>query len=322
MRLRFTLLLVAACLQSRGQSIELAKADSIAEKYPGHSLSDLGLLSERLTGPLKGDMAKFRVIYKWVCLNIESDYDMMELNRRKIKSLSGDKLQNWYKRFSLSTFNKLINERKTLCTGYAWLVRELSLRAGIKCEMIYGYGKTTRSNIGGTSFLNHTWNAVWLDSQWFLCDPTWSAGSISSEDRKFNFKYIDSYFLADPTFFILNHYPLHAQWTLIDNAPSLQAFLSAPLIYPAAYDYRTIPFFPQTFKVEASKGRSLDFSISTPQGFSGPLTLIIKTPYSTEGVKALQTGSTITHTFSKKGIYAVHFTVCEKYVASYEVTIR
>ena len=33
-----------------------------------------------------------------------------------------------------------------------------------------------QANVGGTGVANHSWNAVQLNSNWYLCDATWSSG--------------------------------------------------------------------------------------------------------------------------------------------------
>ncbi len=228
MRIVASLLLLTCYLNASGQTV-YAKADSIARSYPGHSLNDLGILAEKLTASLPDDASKFRALYMWVCLNIASDYEMMELNRKKLRTLKGDKLAKWNKEFSRKAIVTLIGERKTVCTGYAWLIRELALRSRIECEMIYGYGKTSRSNINGKRFLNHTWNAVNLGGRWYLCDAAWSAGKISGETRTFQFNYTDSYFLTDPEQFIRDHYPVDPAWALMERIPPLDFFLRAEL---------------------------------------------------------------------------------------------
>lgn len=209
-------------------SFEYKKADSIAGLYPRHSLTNLAVLSRKLTGNLLTDEGKFRAIYKWVCLNIDNDYKLAVTNKRQRARLTGNKLAAWNADLIPIVNKKLINEYSTICTGYAWLIEQLSMHAGFECKMVHGYGRTAQANIGGKGIANHSWNAIKLNGTWYLCDATWSSGGISMETRSFVRKYEDAYFLPDPEFFIRNHYPLEKNWTLLDNPPTLHEFLNAP----------------------------------------------------------------------------------------------
>jgi len=292
------ILVTVVAIGAHGQSNEMQKADSIASLYPGHSLSDLGLLSYKLTSSLSGDKPKFRAIYKWVCTNIRGDYDLMEYCKRKRAKLKGEKLDRWSTEFNEVVINTLITKHRTLCKGYAWLVRELALRAGIDCEIIPGYARSVRSNVGGNGIANHSWNAVMLDDKWYLCDPTWSSGVVTVENEFTNI-YSDEYFLADPEWFILNHYPLDPGWTLLERAPDLRTFLDAPLIYISAYKYKVRPIVPATFKLEVTRNQQASFS------------------FVENGV--LSTRST---SFLRKGTYPYHIRINNEYVLSYKVVVK
>jgi transglutaminase/protease-like cytokinesis protein 3 len=288
----------ALAIGARGQSNEIQKADSIAGLYPGHSLNDLGLLSYKLTASLSGDKSKFRAIYRWVCTNIQGDYDLMEYCKRRRAKLKGEKLDRWSKEFNELMIQILIDKHRTLCKGYAWLVRELALRAGMDCEIIPGYSRSARSNIGGSGIANHSWNAVLLDGKWYLCDPTWASGIVTPENE-FTNTYNDEYFLADPAWFILNHYPLDVKWTLMECAPDLHEFLNQPLVYIGAFKYKVKPAEPSSFRVTAKRGQNINFYY-------------------------LQNGMEINRqtSFSKRGTYPYHIKVNNECVISYKVTVH
>jgi hypothetical protein len=291
-------LLIIINLVAIGLHAQWNRADSIACLYPGHSLDDLDILSYKLTGSLSTEKEKFRSIYKWVCTNIEGDYDLMDYCRRRRAKLKGDRLDRWSKEFNEVVIQTLINKHRTLCKGYAWLVRELALRAGISCEIIPGYARSVRSNIGGSGIANHSWNAVMLDGKWYVCDPTWSSG-VATAGNEFMSSYIDEYFLADPEWFVLNHYPLDRQWTLLEHAPDLQEFLNSPLIYVSAYKYKVKPAEQTSFWVTASPGENVAFS------------------YLENGTKVVAQTS-----FARKGTFPYHVKINNEYVISYKVTVR
>lgn len=239
---------------------DFRKADSVAALYPNHSLKDLSILADKLTSPLATEVEKFRAIYTWICSNIENDYILYEENKRKREKIKNPKaLDAWNKKLGVRVFKTLFSEHKTVCSGYGYLVKELAIHAGLSCMVIDGYGRTAQANIKGSGTPNHTWNAIQLHGKWYLCDATWSSGSVDPELEKFVKKYDDSYFLADPELFVRSHYPLDSTWMLLDNKPTLQAILNGPLIYRSAFQYNINPQFPETFDVTAKKGRPFHF---------------------------------------------------------------
>jgi hypothetical protein len=252
-------------LNAQGSPInhsDFFKADSVAALFPNHSLANTRLLSLKLTEPFIDEVDKFRAIYKWVCENIENDYSAFLINKRKRNKFlnNPEELNEWDEKFSKDAFKKLREKNKTVCTGYAYLIKELAFHAGIESVIINGYGRNSQSNIGGNGIPNHSWNGVKLDNQWFLCDPTWSSGYTIESNQMYVKKFQPGYFLADPILFITNHYPLNTKWTLMEEFPSIEKFLNGPLIYVGAYDYSIKAVTPEIFEYSIKKGEELNIS--------------------------------------------------------------
>lgn len=189
-----------------------AKADSVAAVYAGHSLDHLPLLAYRLTGSLATSKEKYRAIYVWVCRNIENDYPAFLRNRRqRAKHKNQPKaLEAWNRKFSEDVFTTLRTKRKTVCTGYAYLMQSLAQLAGIRCVIIHGYAITALSPRAGEP--NHSWNAVYLEGRWYLTDATWGSGAVDVRTGTFIPRFSDQYFLADPEEFAIRHQPLDSAW--------------------------------------------------------------------------------------------------------------
>jgi transglutaminase/protease-like cytokinesis protein 3 len=183
---------------------DFSRADSVAELYAAHSLTDLKGLADKLTVPLLTQQEKFRAIYKWVCSNVEVDYALISLNARKRIRLKGERLDKWNAMYNAIVFQKLMKERKTICTGYAYVVRELCFHAGLQCEIVNGHARPG-GLVNGTHTVNHSWNRVRLNGQWYLCDSTWSSGIFNRSTDSFQKKYSDSYFLTEPALFAFDH---------------------------------------------------------------------------------------------------------------------
>ena len=71
----------------------------------------------------------------------------------------------------------VLKRKQTVCAGYARLFKTLCDFAGIKSEIITGYAKTNL--MSSRQFkCNHNWNAVLIDSNWYLLDATWASGYL------------------------------------------------------------------------------------------------------------------------------------------------
>jgi hypothetical protein len=306
--------------------VDLKKADSIAGLYPGHSLSDLKLLSDKLTTPLSTDVEKFRAIYRWVCNNIDNDYTLYSRNKHKRENLKdADELKKWNTKISVKVFRTLLEKHRTVCTGYAYLVKELAHHAGIRVEIIDGYGRTAVSNIGGAGIPNHTWNAVQLGNKWYLCDATWSSGAIDINKGVFVKAYNDSYFLSEPSSFIRNHYPLDTAWILMDRKPTLETFLHRPLIYSAIFPFKIDQLFPETFAITTPRRQAVTFRFTKQS--SKPLEKVElnidgRTETANAGLYQDVDGRyCIDHTFRSKGKYVVHILFDGNHAFTYTVKV-
>lgn len=207
------------------ESLNFKKADIVARSLKGEGLDNLPLLAHRLTNKLQTDAERFRAIYYWVCHNIKNDYNLMLKNDRKRRKFRHDSIQLtiWNKTFKNEVIDALITDKRTLCTGYTYLIKELASLAGLKCEIIHGFGKTTNTSLKKIKSPNHSWNAIQLDSKWYLSDATWSSGIIDGDTYIFEFEFNDSYFLMSPEQFAEEHLPLDKKWLLLPSPQPLSA---------------------------------------------------------------------------------------------------
>lgn len=316
--------------QADFEKVDFSRADSIAALYKGEKLNNLPFLAHKLTTPLSSRVEQFRAIYTWVSTNIKSDYDYYNQNKSKRQKLNHDKqaLEAWNNSFKLKVFKKLLKEQKTVCTGYAYLIRELASLADINCKIIDGYGRTVANNIGGEGIPNHSWNAVQLNNKWYLCDATWSSGYFIVPDNQFIADYNDGYFLAEPELFVKSHYPLDTAWILMDNKPKLSEFLNAPLIYKYAFNYQMIPVAPSVMSMQIAKNESVTFVFKTTDSIEVndiSIELI-------EGANVTNIKPDITHSkegllelkykFERLGHYDVHIQVAEKKIVTYTIKVK
>lgn len=332
--MRFFLVIVTVFLfiQTHAQvsdfnTVDFTKADEIALSNKGESLQNLSLLSYNLTSELTTDVEKFRAIYTWVCNNINGDANQYRKVIKKQKKYKDDSLAllDWNNKYKKVAFKKLLKHKKTMCTGYAYLIKELSFLADLECKIIDGYGRTAESNIDSLDLANHSWNAVKLDEKWYLCDATWSSG-YSNERNTFIRDYNDGYFLTDPELFSKNHFPINEQW-LLNNTTTPQSFVEAPLVYGDAFMLGIFPVSPTKMKTQVVKNEEVLFSFSTETSI--PINQISLVTYSNGIENSLNISSieqqngmlTFKSLFKYRGIYDVHLKIGDAIVTTYTIQV-
>ncbi|QWX82963.1 hypothetical protein H0I23_10870 [Cellulophaga sp. HaHaR_3_176] len=316
--------------QSDFSHINFHKADSIALNLKGESLKNLPILSYKLTAELTTDTEKFRAIYLWVSTNIENDYESYLKTKKKRKKLSNDRVAflEWNNNFTPKVFERLVNYKKTACTGYAYLVRELANLADIHCQIVDGFGRTATLNLTENSEPNHSWNAVKLNNKWYLCDATWSAGSIVLEDNlpKFKSDYFDGYFLADPDLFLKNHYPINTKWALTTFTPEFKDFIAGPVIYKDAFSLNITPISPK-MELDIFRGETIAFKLNAPDIKEiDHFSLLLNNGHSNNKTEAKITVDNdiynLEYSFLRPGFYSVHILWEDKIIATHIVKVK
>lgn len=316
---------VLGSLTSCGQredfgAVDFTKVDSIAALYSSHSLSNLNALANKLTQPLNSDVEKFRALYKWVCTNIEFDYSLYQTQKKaRLKTKSKEEWEQWNKMFTRRTLKSLVEQKRTVCTGYAYLLRELAAHANIRCEMVHGYGRTATSNVVN-GYPNHSWNAVLLNGKWYLCDPTWSSGAYNASSMRYEKKFEDGYFLASPELFVRNHYPTDTAWMLTKKKISQTDFLNRPLIYANAFKYRIENIFPEKMNIGITKSETMLTQVTSQ--FPIKVQMQLNGNTIAHGVSVSSTNQLLSHQFKNKGRYVVHVLADSDPIATYVVSVK
>jgi transglutaminase/protease-like cytokinesis protein 3 len=311
--------------------IDFKKADSIALTCKNEELYNLPLLSHKLTSNLNTDVERFRAIYIWVCTNIKNDYPLYLHYERKNKRFKNNNLKynNWQSGFKKTVFKTLLEDHKTICTGYAYLLKTLANLAGLDCELIHGYGKTSTTDIENLDSPNHTWNAIKLKNKWYLCDPTWASGLQNPTTFEFNFQYNNGYFLAEPKLFAVNHFPVNSKWLLLnDNLPTFADFLNAPILYRKAYTNLKLHNSPKSLYNAVKKYDSVIFEYELKNSINcQDVRLIIDNGHSNKTIRPSSTTLTNTslvleHEFNSTGFYDVHVLIGDDLISTYTFEVK
>ncbi|WP_159439001.1 transglutaminase domain-containing protein [Maribacter ulvicola] len=312
------------------QEIDFTKADSIAHYYKDLSLKNLPVLTHKLTAALETDVEKFRAIYTWVSSNITNDYASYVKISNKRKRFAKDRqaFLNWNTSITPKVFKNLLEHRKTACTGYAYMIKEMANLAGFNCKIINGYGRTPTLLLKEDSTPNHSWNKVQINNNWYVCDATWSAGetTVVNGTPFFQANYFDGYFLANPELFAKNHFPINKENKQELKTDAFKAYVAGPVIYKEAFLAPIIPIAPPVMHHTIQKGACVTFTLQVPNQFNGDLELLLNKGGSQKNGSPIVTKKknkiNLEQNFKKKGLYDVHITVDKQLVATYVIKVK
>lgn len=169
---------------------------------------------------------KVRAIYIWVASSIEYDAaNMFAINFYEAKE---------------EKIAKPLRTRKGICENYAALFNDICSKVGIKSFVIEGY---TKQN-GFADYIPHAWCSAWIDSSWFMFDPTWGSGYMSG--GKFYKKINNAYYKASPSVLIKSHMPFDYLWQFLNYPGTNQEFYEGKI-----QQDKSKPFFNFADSIEA-----------------------------------------------------------------------
>lgn len=240
------------------QKINFANIDSSVRNIQAPTIDSL---AKKITAAYKTELEKTRAIFSWVAQNISYNTGIYNVGKgyHPVKFVLDPADTVSSKSATEQTAEKVLRRRIAVCDGYAKLFKTLCDYAGIESEMILGYGKCYLEK--DVKFrTNHTWNAVRVDSNWYLLDVTWASGFVTFSNE-FMHRMDDSYFLTPPQQFILDHYPEDLKWTLLEHPPTLREFHFSPFKYKSFVKYGIVSASPANGTIEAAIGDTLQIEL-------------------------------------------------------------
>lgn len=266
--LTFPLLLCALFAFSQPSGADFSSVDSLVltVKYK----NDLTRLTRKLTGEYSEQLYKARAIFKWISENIRYDYkyyNKCQFKGKKPKTYkcrSDEDCEVKKMAWEINYLDKVLRKKKAVCEGYSMLFKKMCDIAGLRSEIITGYVRTEYYQVGSAGTLDHAWNAVWIDSAYYLLDVTWAAGGCAEDDNGkllfFSKRYNDYYWLTPYADFARNHYPQPNKWVLIPNYTK-ENFAANPYYEPLYLpDVKLIT--PASGVIVAKKGDTIGFRIA------------------------------------------------------------
>jgi hypothetical protein len=213
---------------------------------------DLWRLSYFIRHTFTEDSLRLRAAFIWITKNIEYD----------IKAFQNDDNR-------AAQLHYVLRKKRAICSGYANLLKYFCDTYKIENELITGRARALRSDIHIMNMRfqsNHAWNAVKINNQWRLIDPTWAAGVITDEDErdevvkvKYQASLEEYYYFTPPERFSLNHYPSDLRFSFVPKTGTYKEFAQAPLLTTEYLKGTLSAVSPNLALVEARVGDTLTF---------------------------------------------------------------
>jgi hypothetical protein len=205
MRPLFIVLLLGSFLGSEAQNrTGNAPVRRIMSRIPDSMTFSTRGISGYINSRFSNQREKARAIFIWIARNIDYNFDSIFAS------------YNYQNPSEVS--EKFLRSRVGVCLQFADLFTEIAHQCGIRSYVIQGY---TKQN-GIVDYFPHAWCAGFIDSTWYLFDPTWGSGYVSN--GRFIKLVNNYYFMAKPEDLIRSHMPFDPLWQFLTYPVTNQEF--------------------------------------------------------------------------------------------------
>lgn len=266
------LLLLTGTLFSQDRYTDLVPIDKtvLTEK-----ITDPAALSRLLTASCTTEKEKVTAIFHWITDHI-SYYRVPAASKKRKREPTPEEEEpdaGPLKPLTERVAIKVLQDRYTYCDGYSRLFQSLCDHAGIRSEIITGYARADMNRTEEKFRSNHSWNAVSIDSAWYLLDVTWASGYIARSTGEFVRHYDAYYFLTPPDEFIRHHYPDDLRWTLLSDPPPLYEFRYTPFRQRSFVKYDITAYSPARGIIEVNVGDTIHLELETNNNIAKGMTI-------------------------------------------------
>ncbi|HZE83764.1 MAG TPA: transglutaminase domain-containing protein, partial [Puia sp.] len=183
---------------------EYADIDKKALHMPDSSTATTTGIAAYINANFNRSGEKARAAWIWIATNIQ--YDIANMFAINFYEKKEEKIA------------KPLQTRKGICENYAALFNDICAKTGVPSFVVEGY---TKQN-GFADYIPHAWCAAYIDTAWFLFDPTWGSGYVNN--GKFYNKINNDYYRVRPAVFIRSHMPFDYLWQFLNYPVSNQEF--------------------------------------------------------------------------------------------------
>lgn len=185
----------------------------------------IAALAASITKDCQTDAARAKAIHDWIAGHIS--YDWQEWS----SIVAGEQTYT-----QPQDPASVVSRGTAVCAGYAWLYDAMAASVGLEATFVIGNVRGYRGTADDTLITRyqHAWNSVLIDGQWQLLDATWGARQTGESDVDYLARR-DYYFNTPANQMIFDHLPETADWQLLKDPVSAEAFQSLPNLKPAFF---------------------------------------------------------------------------------------
>ena len=204
--------------------------DSYIEKAPSKMQNTImpicDYLWEYKTNNKYNDLDKYAIFYYYLCTKIQYDIKKINKDEKDLETIFKSGFAN-----SLQ-FSKLF---EFMCKKHLLRVKHIS--GFCKSKELPHFKVGTNSNK-----VNHHWNAIYINNNWYFCDLTFGSGGIKPRGEFKKDYFNPFYFLTPPDTLIETHRPNDDLWQLTTKIIPANQFSAKKEIqlgdfYKQVYDY-------------------------------------------------------------------------------------
>ncbi len=187
-----------------------ARIDSLAVNAPIWTTRTAADLSAYCDANAVGELEKVRFYFVWIARHIRYDEKAYGVYR-----------QNADYNVEKQSVPVVFSERVAVCRGYALLLERLCRQSNMAARYVAGYGKAA---LNDERLEPHAWNAIRIEGNWELFDPTWASNSLQhdSADLSSNF---EKWFMTPPVNFAHQHWSYDPIFQFTNELTSRAEFL-------------------------------------------------------------------------------------------------
>ena len=189
---------------------DFSRIDSLAVNAPIWTTRTTEDLSAYCDANAVGELEKVRFYYVWIARNIRYDNRAYGVYR-----------QNADYNIEKQSVSVVFSERRAVCRGYALLLERLCRQSNMAARYVAGYGK---SELNDERLEPHAWNAIRIEGNWELFDPTWASNSLRHDSTDLSVTF-EKWFMTPPPNFGRQHWCYDPIFQFTNELTSLAEFL-------------------------------------------------------------------------------------------------
>lgn len=214
MKIIITSLLLFILISADAQNFDFIEIINEVKKFPESVQHSTLSVSKQIQKKFNNPKNQLKAAFFWTSNSI--DYATEQV-RKNLEYSSKEHL------ISIS-----MKSKRAVCQGFSEVFNEICHQLGFEAYVVSGYTSQENSIFSNTG---HAWNAIKINNEWYLFDPTWAAGHYLIRNSRTNNKssnYIKTfsaeYYKIPPEEFIKTHMPFDPLWQLSNQVITYKQF--------------------------------------------------------------------------------------------------